>query len=252
MPRLAIVGIVILAVTGIFSSEVHLTSAQQLYNTAYGRTLIIKSVLVVVLLITSISHLFFLRPRLAKEYKKYLFARERIQFHQEHQIKLREERLTQRTQRLTTILRWEPLLGIAILLCVGLMSVFAGTLSATTTNQQPPTNKTSVYNATAQTTDNTFTVKLNVNPNRFGTNVFTVTIIANSTGKATTNVSATLFTTMLDMDMGTDNVALQSNSKGNFSASGELAMGGNWEIRVAIHTPDGTLHEAIFKLFTPF
>ncbi|MEO8973069.1 MAG: DUF4149 domain-containing protein, partial [Ktedonobacteraceae bacterium] len=133
--RLAIVGIVILAVTGIFSSEVHLTSAQQLLDTAYGRTLIVKSVLVVVLLITSISHLFFLRPRLAKEYKKYLFARERIQFHQEHQVKLREERLTQRTQRLTTILRWEPLLGIAILICVGLMSVFTGTLSATTTNQ---------------------------------------------------------------------------------------------------------------------
>ncbi len=250
--RLAIVGIVILAVTGIFSSEVHLTSGQQLYDTAYGRTLIIKSVLVVVLLLTSISHLFFLRPRLAKEYKKYLFAQEGVQFQQAHQVKLREERLAHSTQRLTTVLRWEPLLGVAILLCVGLMSVFSGTLSATTTNQQPTTNKTSVYNATAQTTDNTFTVKLNVTPNRFGTNVFTVTILANSTGKATTNVSATLFTTMLDMDMGTDNVALQSNSKGNFSASGELSMGGNWEIRVAIHTSDGTLHEAIFKLFTPF
>ncbi len=249
---LALVGIVILAVTGIFSSEVHLTSAQQLLDTAYGRILIIKSVLVVVLLITSISQLFFLRPRLAKEYKKYLFAQEGVQFQQAHQVKLREERLAQRTQRLTTVLRWEPLLGVAILVCVGLMSVFAGTLSATTTNQQPTTNKTSVYNATAQTTDNTFTVKLNVNPNRFGTNVFTVAIIANSTGKATTNVSVTLFTTMLDMDMGTDNVVLQSNGKGNYSASGELSMGGNWEIRVAIHTLDGTLHEAIFKLFTPF
>ncbi|HVB23782.1 MAG TPA: CopD family protein [Ktedonobacteraceae bacterium] len=251
--RLAIVGITIMAVTGIFSSEVHLTASQQLPGTAYGRTLIVKSVLVVVLLITSLSHLFFLRPRLAKEYKKYLFAQERVQFHQAQQIKLREERLTQRTQRLTMVLRWEPLIGLAVLVCVGLMSVFASTLSATTPGQQQPTpGKTSVYNATAQTTDNTFTVKLNINPNRFGTNVFTVTIIDNGTSKATTNVNVSLFTTMLDMDMGTDTVALQSNSKGSYSASGELAMGGHWEIRVAIHALDGTFHEAIFKLFTPF
>ncbi|HLJ33270.1 MAG TPA: CopD family protein [Ktedonobacteraceae bacterium] len=253
--RLAIVGIVILAVTGIFSAQVHLTASQQLLDTAYGRTLIVKSVLVVVLLITSISHLFFLRPRLAKEYNKYLFAKERIQFHQVNQVKLREERLTQHKQRLTTILRWEPLLGVAILLCVGLMSVFGGTLSATTTGQQPQqptTSKSSTYNATVQTTDNKFTVKLNVNPNRFGTNVFTVTVVDNSTGKATTSVSVSLFTTMLDMDMGTDSVALQANGKGEFSASGNLSMGGNWEIRIAIHTPDGTLHEARIKLFTPF
>lgn len=250
--RLAIVGIVILAVTGMFSSEVHLTSSQQLLNTAYGRTLVIKCVLVVVLLITGISQLFFLHPRLAKAYKKYFFARERIQFHQEHQVKLREERLVQLTQRLTTVLRWEALPGIVILLCVGLMSVFANTLSATTTNQQPATSKSSVYNGTAKTADNIFTVKLNVNPNHFGTNVFTVTVIDNSTGKATTNVHVTLFTTMLDMDMGTDSIALQPNSKGNFSASGDLSMGGTWEIRAAIHTLDGTLHEAIFKLFTPF
>ncbi|MHB8600035.1 MAG: copper resistance D family protein [Ktedonobacteraceae bacterium] len=251
--RLAIVGIVILAVTGIFSSEVHLTSAQQLYDTAYGRTLIIKSVLVVVLLLTSISHLFFLRPRLAKEYKKYLFAQEGVQYQRVHQVKLREERLAQRTQRLTTVMRWEPLLGVAILLCVGLMSVFSGTLAGTTaTGQQPTTGKTSVYNTTLQTTDNKFTVKLNINPNRFGTNVFTVTVINNSTGKATPNVRVTLFTTNLDMDMGTDSVALQSNGKGSLSASGELAMSGNWEIRIVIHTPDATLHEASVKIFTPF
>ncbi|HLX39586.1 MAG TPA: CopD family protein [Ktedonobacteraceae bacterium] len=251
--RLAIAGIVIVMVTGIFSSEVHLTSSQQLLDTAYGRTLVVKSVLVIMLLITSISHLFFLRPQVAKEYKKYLFAQERIQFHQVHQVKMREERLAQRTQRLTTVLRWEPIIGIAILVCAGLMNIFAGTLSATTTTgQQPATNKTSVYNATVQTTDNAYTVKLNINPNRFGTNVFTVTILDNSTGKAATNVSVSLFTTMLDMDMGTDSIALQSNGKGSFSASGDLTMGGNWEIRVAIHALDGTLHEASVKIFTPF
>ncbi len=252
--RLAIAGMVILTVTGIFSSQVHLTSTAQLIDTAYGRTLIVKSLLVVALLVTSISTLFFLRPRLTKEYRKYLFAQEGVVFHPEQQVKLREERLTQRTQRVTTIMRWEAGLGIAILLCAALLDVFGGTLSATpTTNQpSPPVNKSSVYTATAQTSDGVYIVKLTVNPNRFGTNEFTVTITDKSTGKATTGVGVSLFTTMLDMDMGTDNTALQPDGKGGYSGSGVLSMGGHWEIRVAIHTTDGRLHEAIFKIYTPF
>ena len=250
---LAIAGIVISAVTGIFSANVQLSFSQQLLDTAYGRTLIVKSVLVGILLITSLSHILLLRPRVAKEYKKYSYAKEGVQFNQAGQVKMREERLTQRTRYLTTVLRWEPLLGVAVLLCVGLMNVFAGTLSGTISQQPSTTGKgSSSYNTTVQTTDGKFTAKLNVNPNRFGTNVFTVTVIDNSTGKATTNVSVSLFTTMLDMQMGTDTVALQASSKGNFSGSGDFSMGGNWEIRIVIHTPDATIHEATVKLFTPF
>ena len=250
---LAIAGIVISAVTGIFSANVHLSFSQQLFDTAYGRALIVKSVLVGVLVITSLSHILLLRPRVTKEYKKYIYANESVQFNQAGQVKMRQERLTQRTRHLTTVLRWEPLLGVAVLLCVGLMNIFAGTLSASASQQPSTTGKVpSSYSTTVQTTDGKFTAKLNVNPNRFGTNVFTVTVIDNSTGKATTNVSVSLFTTMLDMQMGTDTVALQANSKGNFSASGDLSMGGNWEIRIVIHTPDATIHEVSVKIFTPF
>jgi hypothetical protein len=34
---------------------------------------------------------------------------------------------------------------------------------------------------------------------------------------------------MLDMDMGTDSLNLQPDGKGNFSARGDLSMGGNWQ-----------------------
>jgi nitrogen fixation protein FixH len=56
---------------------------------------------------------------------------------------------------------------------------------------------------------------------------------------------------MLDMDMGTDTVNLQPDGKGHFSASGDLSMGGNWQVRIQIRTPDNTLHEAKVKFFTP-
>src|SRR5437763_10208610 len=37
--------------------------------------------------------------------------------------------------------------------------------------------------------------------NRFGTNVFTVSVVDKSTGQPVTNIGVTLYTTMLDMDM---------------------------------------------------
>jgi copper transport protein len=251
---LVIAGVFIMAATGPFSAAIHLTSWQQFLDTAYGRALTVKILLVGALLITSAIHVLLLRPRLAKEYNKYMYAIEGVTFKHAHQVKMREGRLVGQTRRLTGILHWEPALGVAVIVCVGLMNVFAGTLSSVAAPQQqkPATGQSTVFNTTAKTSDNKFTVKLDVNPNRFGTNLFTVSVVDNSTGKATSDIGVSLFTTMLDMDMGTDTVNLLPDGKGHFSASGDLSMAGNWQIRVQIRTPDNTLHEAKVKLFTPF
>ncbi len=250
---LAVTGIILMSITGPFSATIYLSSWEQLFSTAYGRALSVKIALVGVLLISSGIHFFFLRQRLAKEYKKYMYALEGVTFKQEQQIKLREGRMTKRVDRLTTILRWEPLAGIAIVACVGLMNVFAGTLTPITTQQQQPaTNASSAYNTTVQTADHAYTVKLNINPNRFGSNLFTVTVIATSTGQPTTNVGVVVYTQMLDMDMGTDNVTLLPDGKGHFSATAVLSMSGNWAVRVQIRSPDHIFHEASIKIFTQF
>jgi copper transport protein len=249
---LVVTGVVLMSITGPFSATIHLNSWEQLFSTAYGRALSVKIALVGVLLITSGIHIFFLRPRLAKEYKKYMYAHEGVTFNQEQQIKLREGRMAKRVDRLTTLFHWEPLAGVAIVACVGLMNVFAGTLTPIAPPQQPATNTSTAYNTTVQTADHAYTVKLNINPNRFGSNLFTVTVIDNSSGKPTSNVGVTVYTQMLDMDMGTDNVNLLPDGKGHFSAAGDLSMSGNWAIRVQIRTPDHTLHKASIKFFTPF
>ncbi len=169
-------------------------------------------------------------------------------------MKLREKRLTDKTRRLTSVLRWEPVLGIAVLVCVGLLNVFAGTLTpfAAAAQQQPPGAKPVPFTATVLTKDGKYAATLTVNPNRFGTNVFTVSVVDKSTGQPATNIGVTLYTTMLDMDMGTASVNLLPDGKGHFSTTGDLAMAGSWQIRIQIRTPDATLHEAIVKLNTPF
>jgi copper transport protein len=134
------------------------------------------------------------------------------------------------------------------------MNVFAGTLSpiAVAQQQQQTGSKPQPYSASVRTKDGKFTVTLSVNPNRFGTNVFTVTAVDTTTNTPATNIGVSLYTTMLDMDMGTDTVNLLPDGKGHFSGSGDLAMPGNWEIRIQIRTPDATLHEASVKFVTLF
>jgi len=283
---LAIAGVAIMAVTGPFSATFHLTSWQQFLSTAYGRALLIKIALIGGLLITSAIEVGILRPRLRKEYQKYSYAAYRLHAIQEReeieeqnstsalgqqartttiepsratkllaqQVRLREGRLSKQTQLLSKVLRWEPVLGVGVVICVGLMNVFAGTLSPSgvAQQQQQAVNKPQAYTTTAQTKDGQFKVTLSVNPNRFGTNVFTVSVEDAATGKAVTNIGVSLFTIMLDMDMGTDTVKLLPDGKGHFSGTGDLSMPGNWEIRVQIRTPDGTLHETSVKFVTPF
>ncbi len=272
----AVAGVVIMAVSGPFSATVHLSSWEQLLSTAYGRALVVKVLLVGALLVTSTIHVLLLRPRLSKEYRKYTYVVARLHAAQAapaavqvpsgreeaeprpapklltQQVRLREGRLARRTGRLSHILRWEPVLGVGVLMCVGLMNVFAGTLSPTATTQPQPTGTTKAYHTTVKTTDGKFTTALTVNPNTAGPNVFTVSVIENSTGKPTTNVGVSLYTTHLDMDMGTDTVNLQPDGKGHFSATGDLVMGGHWQLRIQIRTPDNSLHEATIKELVPF
>jgi len=283
---LAIAGVLLMAVTGPFSAAFHLNSWQQFLSTAYGRALLVKIALIGGLLITSAIHVGILRPRLKKEYQKYSYVANRLQTTQlgeeiaeqnrtstlngqqavtitaepdraskllVQQVKLREGRLTKKTLLLSKVLRWEPLLGVAVLICVGLMNVFAGTLSPIAAAQQQQTgNKSQPFSASVRTTDGKFTVTLSVNPNRFGRNVFTVSAVDTSTGAAVTNIGVSLYTTMLDMDMGTNTLNLLPDGKGHFSGTGDLEMAGDWQIRVQIRTPDATLHEASVKLLTPF
>jgi copper transport protein len=244
---LAIVGVIIMAVTGPFNATFHMTSFSQLVATAYGRTLIIKSALVCAMLIVSAIHVGLLRPRLLKDYKKY--AQVVQDGESAEDAKSLENTIASQTRRLGTTLRWEPLLGVAVLICTGLLNVFAGTLTPTTVAPPAQQQVTTVkpYTGTLKTSDNTLTVQLTVSPARFGPNTFTV-IARDSSGKVQSNVGVTIYTTMLDMDMGTNSLDLQPDSKGNFTGTGDLDMSGHWQLRVQIRTVDNKLHEAQVKI----
>jgi len=266
----AVIGVLLMAVTGPFSATVHLTSWEQLATTAYGQVLLVKVLLVGAMLVTSAFHVFWLRPRLKQAYQQDELAMTRrtsqlsaagihgssIQFPIEasspaFSVTRYEERLARYTQRLMRVLRFEPMLGVAVLLCVALMNVFAGTLApSASTSPRPAPSRSTTFHTTAATLDGTFTVALTVNPNRAGTNTFTVGVSERSSGRAVTNIGVSLYTTHLDTDIGTGTVNLQPDGTGHFSARSDLTLSGHWQIRIQIRTLDNTLHEATVKLLT--
>ena len=266
---LAMTGVILTFVSVLFTTTLNQVTVNQIINSAFGRALVVEIVLLVALAVCSIIQLFLFSPRIGKEYRKYAYAANRfaalesptsleVETRQNasqaqsaleervvttdqsarpstQQVRLREKRLTRKIATLTSLLRWEPALGVAVLVAVGLTNVFAGTLSVvTTTTHQQPGGKTPPYTSTIHTTDSKFAALLEVNPNRFGANVFTVTVTNNSTGKIDANVSVNIATTMLDMDMGTNIISLLPDGKGHFSGSGDLSMAGNWQISIQI------------------
>jgi len=140
---------------------------------------------------------------------------------------------------------WLVLLSV----CVG----FLLTACSTGGNTSTPTGSTptTTFHTSAKTSDGMFSLQFSVTPNNFGPNAFTVSVEDATNKKPVTDLTVQLTTTMLDMNMGTDSIPLQSNGNGRYTAQGQLSMSGNWEIGIQIRTPDKTLHETRVKLYTP-
>ncbi len=106
------------------------------------------------------------------------------------------------------------------------------------------------FHATLKTTDGQFTLQFSVTPNRLGLNTFTVEVQDASGAKPVPGLQVQLTTTMLDMDMGTDEMSLPSNGQGQYSAQGTLSMSGHWEIGILLRTQGTTVHKASVKFAT--
>lgn len=261
---LAIAGIVLMVITGPFEATTRMDSGTQLLTTAYGRVLIVKVLLVVALLVISIYQLFVLRPALAKNYKKYKDTPEVDRsFVQEsgatallagQEAKNTGGSIEMQGRRLMNTLRWSALLGVAVLLCTGLLSVFAGTLIPGTATQQStasgPTTSASAFTTTTKTTDDKFTLTFNVTPNHFGENEFTVKVL-DSSGQPDSNVSVSLFNTMQDMDMGTRHLDLQPSGQGRYKGSDLLDMSGHWQVRIDVRAQGSGVSHTTVNFATP-
>jgi len=276
---LAITGVVIMAVTGPFNATVHLNSLNQLVTTLYGRALLVKVGCVGALLVTSAIHVRFLRPRLKKTFDAYQGALakaardareskaaeeiegpqapegpkdlEKAVYSRSQDIHQLEKDVARQTKQLTRVLRWEPLLGVAVLICTGLMNVFGGTLQPIPASQNSgvipqiqasPTQSGKSLKTVAITTDLQFTLILTVAPDSPGTNVFTIQVL-DGYSKQVTNVAISL-SLSTDTSATSEVVNFQPDGEGGFTAQANLSTGGYWTVGLQVRAPDNTLHKA--------
>ena len=153
---LATVSVVVLAATGSLNATIRLTSWQQFLTTLYGWILAVKIEFFLLMVLLSVYHAFYLRPRLAQA----LTSSEEVVVGTPGQALVGvghasaartaqatnnapgtddmagerdEEEVSERAQhlaeRLEGWLRREAMLGVAVLFCVALLGAFAGTLA---------------------------------------------------------------------------------------------------------------------------
>lgn len=148
-----------------------------------------------------------------------------------------------------TTIRRLSMIRRALLLLIG-TSVLLVACATEASTQTPTPTKVAGFHRALKTTDGQFMIQFSVTPNRLGLNVFTVGVQDVSSGKPTPSLRVQLATTMLDMDMGTDQVNLPPTGQGQYSAQGTLSMGGHWQIRILLHTPDAVVHLASVEFDT--
>ena len=274
---LAIVAATLLASTGSLSTTVQLTSIQQFITTAYGWTLLVEIELFLLMVGISAYHAFILRPQLAHTLVAAdAVAAARVATPQlvaagsrkgrkgsstatlEAPTRPVNDRLPPQAQalsrRISDWLFWEAIVGLAVLLCVALLSAFAGTLAVTPTagsvaSSAPPVVASSptaaptgpaVFTKTQKAS--TMGVTLSLGTTAVGTNAITVTV-TDAKGKPLAGAAVVVLRALAatpNTPFGTG-VQLKETGKakpGQYTGTMDVVQPGAWDVTVKVLAPN--------------
>ncbi len=270
---LALVGAAIFAVTGALNAKIRLGSIQDLLATTYGRTFIVEFELWLIMVAISAYLVLYLRPRLAMEVgdetrttpastagsdlveigagaRSASGSRKRgnsstasepptpghraPEDNRNHPL---SPHATSLEERIRDWLRRQALLGGAVLLCLALLGIFAGSLMSAAPGPVGSANATPTP-FSGQHSIAGLDMRLTVTPDAFGPNTFTVAV-KDISGKPVTDALVFVTITSTDMDMGVENPQLQpiAGTPGSYSAEANITMAGNWQAVVAVTAP---------------
>lgn len=76
----------------------------------------------------------------------------------------------------------------------------------------------------------------------------TLQIIRRGTQQMVNNASVVLESSMVTMDMGTEQINAQEQSSGVYRAQVQFSMSGSWQVRVLINIPGAATEHASFEI----
>ncbi|MBO0783829.1 MAG: CopD family protein, partial [Ktedonobacteraceae bacterium] len=220
--RLALISVLLLVLTGTLQAIVQLGTLTALFTTNYGLALCLKLGIFFVLLCLGAFHLLRVSPRMR------LFSRNSGE---EDGARSLSAGALQRTFRRTVGV--EAGLAILVLLVVGGLT----SLSPPPPPQQQRTQASSTGPFVQRGQASNLSYILVINPGRAGPNTFEVDL-HDASGKPISDAEAVaLRFTMLDMDMGVQDVPLQpvASTPGRYSGTASvLGMSGHWSISLLV------------------
>ncbi len=242
-------GIGIQLVSLLFLSETTINALPLFVNDPYGRSLLVKLILVALALLVSLYILFVIRPRLTRQTLLLPVVNAELPAR-----RTRQSALERTTRQLRGLVNVQALLGGGVLLCAALMSFYAPPIVFPNTSYaNPPTTITGTptNTNTQQQKVGTYTVGLQVSPARVTSTNTVVVSITDATGKAVTNAKVEVITNMQAMDMGT---AIQ-NAKthgatyvATFAPGEAFSMSSLWNVEIRFQIPGKAVQKATFQV----
>ncbi len=241
---LAAIGI--LLISDIYLSEASITTVQQWLNDPYGRTLLVQSALIVLMLPFSLYAIYILTPRLKRQALLLPVVDAELPARRTRQIALSN---TERNLRLVTM--GVAGLGTGVLLCAALLAFFAPPIVFPDISYNQSASQATSANSVQVKHIGNLTVKLQIAPGRVGYANTVKVMIQDSSGKAVSNAQVQLTTNMQAMDMGTGHATIQGGNptySATFDEQQALDMAGLWNITVTIRPPGQATVQGTFQV----
>ncbi len=203
----------IILVTGVYSTIREVSSVNALLTTLYGQTLLFKIGLVLIVGVIGAANAMLLHPRLAAPLARILGKPVGWT-----PLSLRQ---------LPRLLIAEVCFGLLVLLMAGVITTAPTARGAAYAAADPAADL-------SQTVDDMF-IKLTVNPNKAGQNIFTVRAVSTRRPPPAEVVRVILRFTYLDQDLGLTSVDMNEIEPDLYLLSGnQLYLAGRWQIDVVV------------------
>jgi len=235
---LFLAAIAVLLVSDLFLSEATLQAPAQLVNDPYGRALLVRASLLLLMLIFTAYLLFVLLPRLQRQ--AALLPVVDAEMPAKRARKFALEKTIQMIKRALNTL---SCLAAVTLICLALMNFFAPPIVFPNINyaaQASAVGNSSSTSSQIQQAGN-LSATLQVLPARTGQTNTVILSLLDAQGKPVSNAQIKLTVNMQIMDMGTAHANVTGSSSvyvATFTASQAFTMAGAWSVGVEIDRPN--------------
>jgi putative copper export protein len=236
---LMLITMCVLFVSELYLTRISLSNIQQFRTTSYGRASLVKWVLILMMILFSAYTFFVLRPKLSTS-TTLQSVNTGISARDMHRVALNQT--TRSVQRLFSIQSW---LGVAVLLCAALMTIFVPPIGLPGENSRqniPSSGTPANTNATQTKQVDNLSVMLAVTPAVTGvSNTVIVTLTDTHSGKPVTNAHIEISPNMELMNMGTVQATMTGGTpayKATFAQGTTFSMSGIWDIKLIIQLPN--------------